>query len=350
MGFGATLLLAAALQWVQGLGARIGTVVLAAIALLILFDRGPLLTNTAMRAVEEHQHPVYDEIGQLTRMHGSGPIIELPRTVTGFSTEVRSMIASLRHGLPLILGRTGYQPPHYLMVQAAVARLPDRDRLRALRTATDLRWILLRPMEQWPAGRRWFRAALLQSPDLERMTLRDGYDMLRVIAEPYDVDWYEAIRLGPQEGRTALGTPLDPVAADDVNVVVLGKVPTVVQCSQKFPFTLRVMNRRETVLPGAGHLRKDAVAPEHAMGVRARLWSTPSDPQAAPVRDEWLAIIWDIPPLGRISQEASLEAPSEPGRYILELTIQQKGGRPLTDPPNEASRVRVIVGRGPGCS
>ena len=122
------------------------------------------------------------------------------------------MIASLRHGLPVILGRTGYQPPHYLMVQAAAARLPDRDRLRALRTATGLRWILLRPTEQWPAGRRWFRAALLQSPDLERMTLRDGYDLLRVLVEPYDVDWYEAMDLASRlsmDGTQLMNQPVN---------------------------------------------------------------------------------------------------------------------------------------------
>jgi hypothetical protein len=148
LGFGATLLGAAALEAVRRrLGRGAGAAAAAAVALAVLATRGPALVEGGFEDFAVQRNPVYGAVREAARADGAGPLLELP--VIGFmqdarhagvGTEAESMVGSTRHWLPLVVGYTDFPPPHRRFLDRTLRRLPASEALDLVVDMTGLRW------------------------------------------------------------------------------------------------------------------------------------------------------------------------------------------------------------------
>src|SRR5438552_2719 len=92
------------------------------------------------------------------------------------------MVGGTRHWLPLLVGHTGYTPPHRRLVDATIDRLPRADALADLVDMTHVRWLLLRPEEYWEDAAS--RADILRLPEVRIVLARDGWTLARVDRPP----------------------------------------------------------------------------------------------------------------------------------------------------------------------
>jgi len=190
--FGAVLMAAAALQVARvSLGARIGTLAAIGVAAAVLLGQGSGLSGTGLSPFPGQTEPVYDVLARVARTSRPGALLELPylppmskQSPDLVGTEADAMVASTRHWLPLVQGFTGYAPPHRILVDREVNRLPEARSLARLVSMTNLRWVLLRPVEQWPEKSRSTRARIEHSPLFELAAAVDGWQLLRVKQPP----------------------------------------------------------------------------------------------------------------------------------------------------------------------
>ncbi|MBY0277482.1 hypothetical protein K2Z84_19290, partial [Candidatus Binatia bacterium] len=144
-GVGIALLAAALLEWARlRLPARATDALLVAVAGAVLLERGSLLYRQAVdvpRALTSDA-PVYRALAEVVRRDGAGPLLEMPISSFGHSTQPDAMLGAITHQQPLIVGHTGYQPPHRARLDETIARLPAEDALQDLVDMTHLRWIV----------------------------------------------------------------------------------------------------------------------------------------------------------------------------------------------------------------
>ena len=115
-------------------------------------------------ALQPGDAAAYDSVGRIATESGGGPLLEVPVTGPGGEDlRPRSMLASLRHGLPLVNGFTGLLPAHFLIINVRTARLPEPASLIDLVDLTHLRWLLLRPAGDWKSAEQ--RERFLQAAD-----------------------------------------------------------------------------------------------------------------------------------------------------------------------------------------
>jgi hypothetical protein len=195
-GFGTALLAAAALESLRRrLGRRIGTAAAVLAILAILWSRATLLSGNAMHDVSAQSEPMYDVVRSVAAVEGSGALLELPlHSRLGITLERDAMLGSLRHGLPLVSGMTGYPPRHRVVLEEAIDALPHPAALDRLADLTHLRWLLLRPAEQWVSPRR--RSGLLNLAAVRVIAERGGWTLARVDREPRHGEWFDAIAAG----------------------------------------------------------------------------------------------------------------------------------------------------------
>jgi hypothetical protein len=340
-GFGAALLVAAALEGARRVGRPLGWAAAAAIGVAIAVGRGPLLARGPVDEIAGARLPVYDLVATATRGRADGALLELPSTppsVRGsVGTETDAMIGSLRHGLPLVHGYTAYPPPHRKVVDQLILRLPDPQALRDLQDLTHLRWLLLRPVTEWSG---WFsremRAALLASPSLERVAAVDGWDLLRLTREPERPGWYRQIAAGAHPGETILGTPLRPIPDPLARATVVATLPPVVIAGQPFGLDAQVTNTGMT-WPVASP-RPDADLPTVALVARWTLLDG-----AGVAHEEMIPFVRDVTEAEAITMRVTLRAPPVPGEYRLDVRPRQRHGAQFEGHGNVALTRRVLV-------
>lgn len=87
---------------------------------------------------------------------GSGPLLELPASLTDPAPNARAMYRSTFHWRPLLNGYSSYYPAGFPARMALAAQLPDRAALTALVRDTGLEMVLVRFPELTPqAVERW---------------------------------------------------------------------------------------------------------------------------------------------------------------------------------------------------
>lgn len=214
-GFGLALLGAVALQRVSELLPRRATLALATVLVAALaLDRGrllfrqPLETSSALTA----EAPVYREVAEVVAREGGGPLLEMPVSSFGYSLQPEAMMGEMQHGQPLIVGHTGYLPPHRRVVDETVARLPDDHALQELVDMTRLRWLLVRPTAYWgnDAARTAFVDAIVRADGVRALREIDGWTLLAVERTPVHGGRFDAIASGPTANRSRVEHPFAP--------------------------------------------------------------------------------------------------------------------------------------------
>ena len=276
--------------------------------------------------------PLYDAVAQSTAGERSGALLELPlgdaraaehRTpMFRRVLEADAMVGATRHWLPLLVGHTGYLPPHRRLVDAAIDRLPDAGALADLVDMTHLRWLLLRPEDYWQDAAS--RAALLRLPDVRVVLARDGWVLARVDRVPRHPEWFAAIAGGARAGHSLLGTPLGPLGPlDGVGRIAVADPPSTAPAGRRVALAVELAN-----LGAAGWPVAMAGADTRYTVELVARWRRGADAGAV----ARIPLARDVPAGERLAQRVALSAPAAPGPYRLELAVEQVGGTRLSGP------------------
>ena len=209
-GLGLALLGAAALEAARSrLSPRAGRVLLAGVLALVVADRGRILWRQTLDVPDAltRDAATYEALAHVVRRDGGGPLLELPVSSFGRSTQPEAMLGEIAHRQPLIVGHTGYLPPHRAQVDATIARLPDESAVQDLVDMTLLRWVVVRPDADWGgrAARNAFLRALAGVPGVARVADLHGWTVLEIERAPVHGERFAAIAGGPPP-RTAAAT------------------------------------------------------------------------------------------------------------------------------------------------
>jgi hypothetical protein len=122
----------------------------------------------------------------------------MPRVSRGISLDPEAMLGTTLHGQPLIVGHSGYLPPHRPMVTRTIKRLPAPEAVQELVDTTRLRWLLVRPPASWDGVNlhRSFVDAIATVPGMRRAAEIDGWSLFEVERPPLDARLYDAIARG----------------------------------------------------------------------------------------------------------------------------------------------------------
>jgi hypothetical protein len=244
------------------------------------------------------------------------------------------MVASVRHGQPLILGYTGYPPPHDELVRDAAGRLGLGYELADLVDMTHLRWILLRPVDEWPL--RWQRSVIRHLPGVTTVLAGDGFELLRVDLEPAHPSWFEALRQ-PRAGTSLLGTPLRPLVAPRGAIELAGPLlwPEG-RATVAVPVLLHNTGGEDWPAARASDAPDAFLVDLAARLERRRFGDLPGET----VWTGRVALNRDVPAGESVAMHVHLVAPPEPGEYTLRLELQQEdvgAFDPATSPPLEVA-------------
>jgi len=367
-GFGWTLLVAAGLETiVERWPKRMGQVAIAAL-LLALVAKEPRLGSGTMQEIVSlgRDRAVHHTVGVIVRENGGGAMVVLPLhgSPAGDGTdpgkeellEPDAMLASTQHWTPLVNGYTGHQPGHRLLVSTLLRRIHQPAALDDLVDATHLRWILLRPASAWPAKlpREPIERALRAAPAVGRAWDLSGWLLLEIVRRPEHPSWYETIASGraEQARSTVLGTPLVPLpsGADVGTITAVAPLPIRVATRQWLAPDFLLHNLGSAPWPAVPapdpalilDLTFGANVPRTSTVVVTHRW-IPLDagPGAASARD--IPLRRDVPAGETIRETLVLVAPAQPGRYRLELKLQQVDGARFDGPGNVPFAHELLV-------
>lgn len=366
--FGGVLLLAAALETIgTEMHARARSALALVLLAFVVYDRGIALSREPLRPAPAFSDyaEVYESVRDIALERGRGPILEMPargrlprdKRIVGFDTD--AMLGSTLHWLPLVTGYTGHHPEHRPLLLATIGALPTKGVLEDLVNLTGLRWLLIRPPEFWESEKRYRTvvSGLVRSP-LQVGIWPLGQWILLEIATPQSAPrWREAVTLGTSADETILGTPWQRLADDDAvgRVKLMRARNEVLAAGQSYSIALSVENIGNAAWPVVVRphkvLRLSGAVPSQpfrslAVTLVAR-WVPRSGARAGlPVREERAALRRDIPAGDTLRQKIMLLAPEEPGRYQLEIGLDQIEGAPFTGPGNERILLDVDVEKG----
>ncbi len=167
-GFGLSILAAMSLELVRrrfpiaGLGLGLGFLV------LFLGQVNSSMAAFQMIPVDAFgaDQSSYRSIARVASSKGGGPLLELPRrTHRRGRDDSRAMMGQLIHRQPLITGHSGYPPKPWAPFNQWVGSLPDPTALENILCRTGLRWVIIRPADDWknPAARGRMVQALTRS-------------------------------------------------------------------------------------------------------------------------------------------------------------------------------------------
>ena len=356
-GFGTALLAAAGLEHAQrsitGRSAR--GALSAGSALGVLLAIGVHLSDDGLVQIRAARldAPIYDRVGVTVRRLGEGPLAEMPgRQYAALRFDGERRVGSTRHWLPSVLEYTGYPSEHTALVQGLLLRLPDADALADLVDMTHLRWLLLRPREEWgpvDGTREGFLATLLARGDVSQVVDVDGWKLARLGREPQHPEWFAAIAAPRHPGVTVLGTPLEKLRASAaVGRVAVEAPPAEAAPGKAMSIRVSVTNLGDVAWPVSVPmvLVRDGgtyeVRPErHAVVLRAHWRARDGDRPAAGAQT--IVLRRDVLPAETLHDEIAPIAPARPGRYSLALALEQIGGTRLSGPGGAAARLSVVV-------
>jgi hypothetical protein len=337
MGFGMALLIAAALQWLEVVAGRVpGRVLVWGFGLVILATRGAAFSGGEPSDVAAQHHRIYAEVARVAAQQGPGPLLELP--VDARLADAVSMPAASRHRLPLVLGHTGYQPPHREAVDRMVEALPDS--LDDLVEASRVRWILLQPSSEWNVIRD--RDAWWNVRGVEHVLEVDGYDLFRVDRESRG-GWYDAIRRGWRPGESSLGTPFGVLPPGAAIAKVRGSNHLEMAAGGSTQVTVRVVNMGNRIWPATSSRRADQPFAVRLAVTWTRLSPRLLERKPTIVHEEACDLPWDVRPGTSVSARCLVRAPEKPGLYALEIRPHQTDGTAFDHPLNTPLNALVLV-------
>ena len=355
LGFGTALLAAAALEaaW-RRLGRRAGGLAVAAVAAAIVATHGSRLAGSRLEVFREQSQPIYAAVKAVAEKEGPGPVLELPFVPIlavvanpGFypsgAPGAEAMLGSTRHWQPLIIGETAYPPPHWPLVAATLGRLPANEAFQDLVDMTHVRWLLLRPREEWFESWRAARDRILALQGVKRILVLDGWELLRVDRIPQHPGWFAAIAAGYRPQQTVLGTPLAPLPPEAARAVVMarGAVPAQALAGSALPLSFHVVNIGAAPWPVAV---PPQAARTHTVGLEARWWLADQPHAADTVQlSQEFELLRDVWVGEDVIRDVFIIAPTQPGSYDLEIRVHQVAGADFDGPENKPLRARVVV-------
>jgi len=306
------------------------------------------LTVPRMQALEGETvvaHPMTDRRAAYKSLEffaalAPGPVLELPFDWHGDS---EAMLASTLHWRPLVNGFTGYPPPHFQPLRAALRRLPRREAVQRIYDLTHLDWIILRPVKDWksPEERARMYYGLKASGFVTQSFEVVGFTLMMVKLKAVHDKWYGAIAAGIQPGKTILGTPLRPLTIDGSAAIVrqIGEV-----AAGREPDTIRlrveVRNEGETTWPALGSLpvyhssdHRTLVPFEVYIETRWTRLDQAGGARGEPLTES-IQFSSDMPPGERVTKSFSVVVPTVPGTYRFDVRVVQKDGIEFYEPPS----------------
>jgi hypothetical protein len=292
------------------------------------------------------QLPIYDLVAQKAQERGEGPLLEMP-VMMPFErtrlTEGDTMVGATRHWLPLVTGHTGFWPPHRPLVQALIRQLPDREAAQTLVDLTHLRWVLVRPPDQWPPSFLAQRERLLRASWARRILARDGWVLMQVILEPRHEEFFTAIASGWRPGTTALGTPAAPVPIADARAVVSGRLPSTLPAAGPHWMQVSVRNLGDVAWPVMVPTFAPAFTTPYDGEVFLQVtWRSLDDPSRPPTVVR-APLRRDVAARESLAQPVMLPRPGAPGRYAIEIAVRQRNGEGFAEPASRALRGEIEV-------
>jgi hypothetical protein len=341
-GFGVALLATAALERSRAaLGARAGAVIAVAVAVVVLATRGRDLVSPTLDPVApvSSQAAAYRRLAEIAREQGSGPLLELPASgPRRDAIFTDAMVASTVHHLPLVTGFGPAFPLHWPLVAAAIDRLPAEEALQELVDMTGVRWVLLRPDDDWPSPEA--RAAMADglAPFAGNRAAVDGFLLMRIDLPARQPRFAAALRRGYRPGESLLGTPYAPLPSGSAGAI--GAPPAATASAGGFVWLpIEIANRGPGDWPGA--LTKNG-GTRGEVFVAAR-WRRPSpiDAGSPALLGSDVGLRRDLPAGDSLQQTIVVAAPRDPGDYRLELRLEQRGSDALRSAPAAVVAVRV---------
>lgn len=333
LGFGTALLASAFLELiVRRLSFYAGLAACTLAALALIAFRGTELPGIWLDEVAAQKEPIYERVREVALARGPGPLLELPLPSGLPESFAESMVASIRHEQPLILGYSSYMPRHRHLLLTTISRLlATGEGTDDLVDMTHLRWILLRPLKEWPRPQE--REVIANLAELTPVLSRDGWDLLRVDLEPSHSKWFEAIRQ-PRPETSVLGTPLRPLTDPRGHLRALS-IPAVVR-PDYFEVAVTVENSGSEDWPATKPLPN--ASPELLVRLAARIVTRAPETPEQIVWDGRIPLDRDLPASETLRMHLLLPTPSHSGNYTLRLWLQQLSGAgfdPRTSPPLE---------------
>ena len=353
--FGLCLLAAAGLDLCRRrFGMRVAIVPIAAFALLTTLLRLTNL-NSGLRLVplaSTERADAYRAVKRYTDEFGRGPLLELP---AGIAIDSEAMLGSTFHWLPLLNGFTGYAPAHARAMRAASDALPDPAALQELVDLCHLRWILMRPNQDWGSPRvaEQIRQGLLSSNLVGRSFTFNGFTLIEVTASPLQAQWYPAIAAGPKPGMTALGTPIRRLSMADAVAAIEG-VGEIGDVANQGMVKLRVRNAGNAdwpVLLNGLIVQFDSLFPPRKFApltvyLEARWTPLAEAPNSGTGKELVQAVPLDRDVLAGETVVQSFPMPklARPGRYRFDVRVVQNDGPEFTEPPSQMLHRVVDLG------
>jgi hypothetical protein len=350
-GFGTAALTACAFEMLaRRLSAAFAALAFVAVAAIIIVVRGTALSGDERLPLMNPSTPAtFDAIGRIMRESGDGPLLELPAEDRLGFHDSDAMMHALWHRAPLVTGYTGYTPPHRALLRRSIERLPEGVALDDIAAATHVRWIVLKPPEAWPSPQA--RATMLErlesAGSVSRVRQIEDWTLLAITREPPASSWFDVVKAGPSGWRSALDAQTattSTVVGDDsiaARLALVGTVPVVTAGSR-----VRVVFAVENV--GNVTWSAPVVGSDRVFGVRAT-WG-PAAGVTAIARAEYVALADDVVPGAALPVFAALTAPTEPGRYTVDVAVIESrpgatSGRANRDPLRLAIAVEPPLAR-----
>jgi len=366
--FGLLLLLAVALEALrEWIGDRLARLATLAVLVVALCSRGMPFLHSPMHevaALTPDSRAAYDAVAAAWPREGGGALLELPirgllpgSEVTPQTLEPDAMLASTLHWWPTPAGHLSYHPPLRAFFMRTVGALPDPHALADLIDATHVRWLLLRPGPSWPAGegeRERMRAGLLASAAGTSREVAPGWTLLRLDRAPQHPAWFAAARGGQRAGFSPLGSALEPIPEEAARATVRieaglgstarpGPLPVSVAVRNDGDRAWAVVPTPATPLTLDGRL-PNLVRRDGTVMLRERWWRIRDGaPADAPLAERYLALRRDLDPGEATRPVVDLRVPAEPGEFLLEIGVEQRGGARFTGAGNAFERRRVTV-------
>jgi hypothetical protein len=321
-----------------------GAILLLALGGSLVGTRSVAPASDAVLAVSrDREH--YRRVAALVREQGPGPMLEIPYVSNLLVDRApEQMVGQLEHGMPLINGYSGYRPEHLRLIASLIGALPSRSALDDLVDITHLRWIVVRPADEWPdpSSRDWFLAGLDRKPALGPSWTIDGWVVQRLDRKPKHRRWFDAVAAGPQPGRSVLGTSLAPIPEPEAIASVSARVgPGRVLSGWFLGAQATARNRGAATWPtwAAGGSTAPGLVGWEVRWRRAGGTSADWGPaQVLPLRR-------DVLPTETLGQPLVVRTPAEPGAYDLRIALKQNDGATFSAPGNEMAILRLDVVR-----
>jgi hypothetical protein len=344
--FGFSLLAAQGLDVLRTrLPSRLGGALLlvAVTGSLVLARRAAVVPRSDPVLAVSRDLELYRDLGRLVGAQGGGPLLEVPFVSNPLAHSApEEMVGQLEHGLPLITGFTGYRPDHHALLVSLVTTLPAAPALDDLVDLTHLRWILIRPTDEWPdpAVRQRFLNGLRRYPALGPSWTIGPWILQRLDRAPAHQAWFDWLAAGPQPGRSVLGTPRGSIPEADAIAAVSARAgSSTVRSAWVTSVALEASNRGAAAWPTWGPTGSS----EPGLVRWEARWRRADRPDG-----EWgpvttVALRRDVPAGEALSQTIVLATPEEPGAYDLRVGVRQKNGATFSAPGNEVATLRLDV-------